>query len=81
MFYAMLYGCLPFYDPKENKLIEAICEQPIKFNVNLPVTAEAKEIIKRMLEKDPAKRIKLIEVMDMDYYKMERPQIEKLIEE
>jgi len=33
-----------------------------------------------MLEKDPLKRLKLIEVMDMDYYKLEEPQIVQLIE-
>lgn len=36
--------------------------------------------MKRMLEKDPLKRLKLIEVMDMDYYKLEEPQIVQLIE-
>lgn len=75
MFYAMVYGSLPFYDSKEPKLIEAICEAPLKFDVKTPVTNEAKEILRRMLEKDPAKRIKLIEVMDMDYYKLEESKI------
>lgn len=80
MFYAMLYGSLPFYNAKENKLIEAITEQPVKFDPKIHVTNEAKDIMKRMLEKDPLKRLKLIEVMDMDYYKLEEPQIVQLIE-
>lgn len=33
-----------------------------------------------MLEKDQAKRMKLLEVMDLDYYKFEDHKIEKLIE-
>ena len=75
MFYAMIYGSLPFFNAKENKLIEMIVEQPVKFDPKVAVTNEAKDIMRRMLEKDPTKRLKLIEVMDMDYYKLEDQQI------
>jgi hypothetical protein len=34
-----------------------------------------------MLEKNPAERIRLITIMDMEYYKMEDSQVEKLMEE
>lgn len=80
MFYAMIYGVLPFYNSKENKLIEAILEQQVKFDPKIAVTNEAKDIIRRMLDKDPKKRLKLIEVMDMDYYKLEEDKITELIE-
>lgn len=81
MFYAMLYGSLPFFNSAEGKLISSICNDPVKFAINVPVTEEAKGIIRRMLDKDPMKRLKLIELMDMDYYKLEPHQIEKMIAE
>lgn len=34
-----------------------------------------------MLDKNPANRFRLIAIMDMDYYKMEDSQIEKLVAE
>lgn len=58
-----------------------IIEKPLKFDPNVPVSEEAKKLITGMLEKDPAKRARLIEIMDMDYYKMEASQIAKLVEE
>lgn len=49
MFYAMLYGTLPFFHKVEDKLIDAIVNQPLKFDPKVPVSDEAKEIMTGML--------------------------------
>ena len=57
MYYAMLFGELPFWGETEDQLIHNISTKAIKFNKRVPVTDECKEIIKMMMEKDPEKRI------------------------
>ena len=81
MFYTMLYGKLPFYHAKESNLKDQIINGALKFDPKVPVSDEAKQLITGMLDKDPAKRFRLIAIMDMDYYKMEDAQIEKLVAE
>lgn len=62
MFYTMIYGTLPFMGKDEKELIHKITQENIKFPVNeVPVSKEGKEVIKSMLNKDPTKRIELIE--------------------
>lgn len=46
MFYAMVYGTLPFYHEKENELVRMIRNDPVKFPKTHPVTQEGKEIIR-----------------------------------
>lgn len=38
MFYAMLYGHLPFWADTEDEFIEKIVNQPLKFDLDIPVT-------------------------------------------
>lgn len=68
MFYAMLYGELPFNDSNEKKLEHKICQVPVSFPPKVPVTEMGKQVISRMLEKDPDNRITLLEFMDLPYY-------------
>lgn len=68
MFYAMLYGTLPFFHKSEDKLIDAIVNQPLKFDPKVPVSDEAKELMTMMMYKDHTKRISLNKVMEMKYY-------------
>jgi len=53
MFYAMIYGTLPYSSSDEKTLIKMIKSDPIKFPKNIPITNEGKEAIKSMLNKDP----------------------------
>lgn len=69
MFYAMLYGTLPFYADKEDKIIKLIKTAPLKFDKDVIITPMAKEVIQKMLERDPQKRLDLMDLMDMDFYK------------
>lgn len=62
MFYAMLYGHLPFWGNTEEEFIDHIINAPLKFDPLVPVTNECKEIIKGMLNKDPTKRMELVDI-------------------
>ena len=64
MFYAMLYGTLPFYGQTESQTKQKIREGKLRFPKDTPVTDMAKEVIKQMLTKDPEERVGLLEFMD-----------------
>jgi serine/threonine protein kinase len=51
--YEILFGQLPFYTP------HAIINDPIPFPSEICISKEAKDLISKLLEKDPEKRIAL----------------------
>ena len=71
MFYAMIYGTLPFSHSNDKELIKMIRLTPVKFPPGTPITHEGKEIIKHMLAKDPNKRLQLIDLVQAPYAIME----------
>ena len=46
MFYAMIYGTLPFVHSNDKELIKMIKTAPVKFPHNTPITDQGKEVIK-----------------------------------
>ena len=60
MFYAMLYGTLPFYAADEATVKKKITAAKLQFPKNVPVSEKAKELMSLMLKKDPAERLELI---------------------
>lgn len=80
MFYAMLYGELPFNKSEEKDLIKSIKSDPVKFPTTVAVTDGAKDAIRRMLEKDHTKRIELVDFVDLPYCLMDEEQLDKQIE-
>ena len=46
MFYAMVYGTLPFIHDNERELVRMIRNDNIKFPKDKPITSEGKEVIK-----------------------------------
>lgn len=79
IFYAMLFGKLPYFSNNEEEIIDLIINAPLKFPNEVPVSHEAKEIIKGMLNKDPTKRVSLLDIMNTDYYKIDDEELEELI--
>lgn len=79
MLYAMLFGELPFNDEDEKELIRKIRTEPIKFPNTVAVTDGAKDAIRRMLEKDPANRIELLDFVDLPYCLLEEEELEQSI--
>lgn len=49
MMYAMLYGHLPFWGETEEEFIDKIINAPLKFDADVPITAECKDLIKGLL--------------------------------
>ena len=79
MLYAMLYGELPFSSSNEKDLVKAIKNDEVKFPRNIPVTEEAKDLIRKMLTKDHNNRLKLIEFVDMPYALWDEEELETKI--
>ncbi len=79
MFYAMLYGDLPFWGNDEQDFIHAIVHDPVKFPASPPVSKEAKDIIKGLLEKKPEKRLPLLDLQTKAYMKYEDEEFEDKI--
>ena len=67
MFYAMIYGTLPFMGENERDTARAIKNDIIKFPKTHPITTEGKELLKSMLQKDPTKRVELLELVTQPY--------------
>ena len=47
----------------------------------MPVTDLGLSVLKSMLERDPEKRLKLLDFMNLEYNKLEKEQFEKMFEE
>jgi|TARA_B110000977_G_scaffold194893_1_gene272349 serine/threonine protein kinase len=78
MFYTMIYGELPFYGNTERDLIKKIINEPVKFNNKYPISDMGKNVIKSMLQKDPTKRIELIEFVQSDYNTLEDEEFDNI---
>ena len=71
MFYAMIYGYLPFWGDSEEDFANNIINAPLKFGKERPISKEAKNIIRGMLQKDPEKRSPMLDIMDQPYFHFE----------
>lgn len=69
MFYSLLYGTLPFFSDDDEITIKLIKTAPLKFDKTIAVTPMSRDVISRMLERDPEKRLDLMDLMDMDFFK------------
>ena len=77
----MLYGYLPFWGEQEEDFIDKIVNSPLKFDADIVVTDDCKEIIKSMLVKNPEKRVELIHLIQTEYFMMEDEDLEQKIED
>lgn len=59
--------------------MNAIKNHEVKFPSGVPVTDGAKNSIRRLLEKDPAKRIDLLDFVDIPYCLLEEEELEEVI--
>jgi len=67
--YCMLFGKVPFQQDDENgrSLGQVICEDPVKFPQDPPVSERAKALIQKLLAKDPKGRPTIDEIFDDDW--------------
>lgn len=80
MFYATLFGHLPFWGETEDEFIDKILNAPFKFDEDVPLTPECKDLIKGMLQKDPAMRSPLVDIMNLEYFMMDDQELEENIQ-
>ena len=62
--HGLVLGFVPFRSSNKDELKKMIIEQPIKFPPDCKLSPACKDLIKRMLEKDPNKRITISEIMN-----------------
>ena len=71
MMYILLSGYPPFNGETEEEVFERICKD--KVDLNIPelkhVSKYCKDLISKLLEKDPKKRIKASEALEHDFFK------------
>lgn len=80
MMYTMIYGELPYYSSEEKTLIKRIISDPPKFKNTYPITQMGKDMLKMMLDKDPTKRIELIDFVQSEYNIIDDEEFEQLFE-
>lgn len=60
LIYEMMHGVPPFYSPVMNEMYENIINRPVVFNNTVSISANAMNLIVRLLEKDPNRRLGFI---------------------
>ncbi|GAB5359018.1 hypothetical protein AAMO2058_000508500 [Amorphochlora amoebiformis] len=67
--YVMLSGSLPFFDRTEDKLMDKIVKEPVKFTATrwTKVSPEAIHFVKQTLTKDPDRRPTIKQVLEHDW--------------
>ncbi|KAJ3302907.1 hypothetical protein HDV03_004479 [Kappamyces sp. JEL0829] len=60
--YCLIYGRVPFLGQTEFELFHVITKQPLFLPPEIPISADLTDLLTRLLEKDPAKRIHLEEI-------------------
>jgi serine/threonine protein kinase len=79
MLYTMIYGTLPFRGKTDKELREKIKEAKVRFPRSVPITEEAKQIIKGMLDPNPETRLDLLNLMEMPYTKYDDEAFEEIV--
>ena len=69
IYYEMIYGHLPFHDDSLDKLYKMIYVNQPKFNSKVPVSDVSIDFIKKLLCKDPEKRITIREAKKHEIFK------------
>lgn len=60
--YAFVYGKVPFYDENIIALYTKIIHQPVEFPSEPKISEDLKDLIRKMLHKDPNNRITLPDI-------------------
>ena len=77
--FAMLFGYLPFDDKDNNILFRKILECNLEFPNDMEASNEAKDLIARILTRNPNERIKLDEILNHPFLLSGNKQYHKII--
>lgn len=81
MLFTMVTGKLPFFGDSEDEVINAIVKKKLKFTSEKPLSKEFKDLITKILNKDPEKRISMFDLQAHPWMEMSEEELEKSIEE
>ncbi len=73
--YSLLFGKLPFNGSSNSEVIKSITKHPVKFPKSIHVSDEARNLIHRMLEKDPARRIRMLDIQLHPWFALDEEEI------
>lgn len=77
MLYMMVFGFHPFKTKLKDQTVKNIWESKVKFPPHIPVTNELKDLIKRMLDKNPQRRINMFKVLNHKWFELTKKEIEQ----
>lgn len=80
MLYVMIMGELPFNGDSEDEIVEQILKKKLKFQASTPVSSELKDLLNKMLAKDPEKRISMFDIQNSQWMEMMDDELEVAIE-
>lgn len=81
MLYAMVLGVMPFNGETEDDIANAILKKKVKFETEKPLSKEFKDLIDKILTKDPEKRISMFDLQNHPWMEMLDDDLEQSIEE
>lgn len=81
MIYAMVIGVMPFTGDDEDELANSILKKKLKFRNEKPLSKEFKDLVSKILTKDPETRINMFDLQNHPWMEMTDEEIEKSIED
>jgi serine/threonine protein kinase len=81
MLYTMVIGVMPFSGETEDEIVDQILKKKLKFKNEKPISSQLKDLITKMLTKDPEKRITMFELQNHPWMDMLDEDLEKAIED
>lgn len=80
MLYVMVIGELPFNGETEEEIVEQILKKKLKFKNTKPISKEIRDLISKILTKDPEKRITMFDLQNHPWMEMGDEELEQSIE-
>jgi serine/threonine protein kinase len=81
MLYAMVLGVMPFTGETEDQIVNAILKKKLRFNSEKAVSKEFKDLIDKILTKEPENRISMYDLQNHPWIEISEEDLEKSIEE
>eukprot|EP00210_Caulerpa_lentillifera_P003314 g3165.t1 len=79
--YAMIFNCYPFVKREDLashcvfvRIAKKVCENPLSFPTNTEASEDVRDLLTKMLEKDPERRITLDEILEHRWFRFRLPE-------
>ena len=81
MLYAMVIGKMPFTGESEDEIINQVVKRKLKFKNEKPISKEIRDLITKILTKDPEKRINMYDLQSHPWMEIADEELLKSIED